>query len=94
MRERERKREQKQSMPPPPGLPRAFHLLPDLNETGRSRGVAFLEFVDPAMTEVAVAGLSGLEVSTAPLSAFTARSCKARSCFHWLTHGPLAHRNS
>ena len=41
---------------------RAFHLLADQNELGKSKGVAFLEYFDPTMTDIAIAGLSGLEV--------------------------------
>jgi len=41
---------------------RAFHLLVDNHDIGRSKGVAFLEYMDPNNTDQAIAGLSGLEV--------------------------------
>ena len=41
---------------------KAFHLLVDNHELGRSKGVAFMEYIDPAVTDQAIAGLAGLEV--------------------------------
>lgn len=43
------------------GALRAFTLAKD-NATGESRGVAFLEYADPKVTDMAVEGLNGMEV--------------------------------
>lgn len=41
---------------------KSFHLLVDNHELGRSKGVAFMEYVDPAVTDQAIAGLAGLDI--------------------------------
>lgn len=41
---------------------KAFHLLVDNHEIGRSKGVAFMEYVDTSITDQAIENLNGLEV--------------------------------
>ena len=41
---------------------KAFHLLVDNHELGRSKGVAFMEYADPTVTDQAIAGLAGLDI--------------------------------
>ena len=56
---------------------RAFHLLVDNNEIGKNKGVAFVEFFDPNMTDVDIAGLARLEVCG--LALICERASKGRS---------------
>jgi len=52
---------------------KAFHLLVDNNEIGKSKGCAFLEYTDPEVTDQAIAALHGLDLCGRPLTC--ERSC-------------------